>query len=467
MADFDLLIIGAGSAGLSIAAGAAQLGVRVALVERDRMGGECLNAGCVPSKALLAAAHAAGTIRESWRFGLRVPSPTVDWDAVRDHVRGVIAAIAPNDSEARFTALGVTVLRGEARFTGPDAVTVNGRTLTAKRFVVATGGQAVVPPIPGLADIPHWTNERLFELTERPDHLLILGGGPLGLEMADAFSGLGCRVTVIEGASIANRDDIELVNGLRTIMIRRGIRFLEGCAVASAEAGPVLVLADGRRIEGTHLLVALGRRPNLTALNLDAAGVAASRAGVITDAGLRSPGNKRVYAAGDVADPAGIGPRAFTHVASYHASIIIRRALFRLPARLDYSALPRVIYTSPELAQVGATEAEAGPGAEILRWPMADNDRAQAERDTGGLVKLIVRRNRVIGAGILAPHAGEMIGQWTLAIARRVPLSALADLIAPYPTRAEAGKRAAGSHFTSRLFSDRTRALVRLLGRLP
>jgi len=470
MPDFDLLVIGAGAAGLSVAAGAAQLGVKTALVERDRMGGDCLNIGCVPSKALLAAAHTADAIRGAGRFGLRVPAPEIDWDAVRSHVQGVIAAIEPNDSEARFTALGVTVLRGEARFTGPHSVSVDGQTLTAKRFVIAAGSRATVPPIPGLADIPFWTNATLFDLAERPDHLLILGGGPIGLEMADAFAGLGCRVTVIEAATIANRDDPELVAGLRMVLTRRGISILEGTPVASAEPGPVLVLADGRRIGGSHLLVAVGRRPNVEDLNLEAAGVVTSKLGIVTDAGLRSPGNRRVYAVGDIADPVGIGPRAFTHVGSYHAGIVIRRALFRLPAKVNYAALPRVTYTNPELAQTGMTEAEAreaGSSIQILRWPLSENDRAVAERDEDGLVKLIVSGNRVIGAGILAPHAGEMIGQWTLAIARKIPLSALAGMIAPYPTRSEAGKRAAGSFFAAKLFSERTKAVVRFLGRLP
>ena len=470
MPDFDLLVIGAGAAGLSVAAGAAQLGVKTALVERDRMGGDCLNNGCVPSKALLAAAHTADAIRGAGRFGLRAASPEIDWDAVRAHVHGVIAAIAPNDSETRFAGLGVTVLRGEARFTSPDSIEVNGRPLTAKRFVIAAGSRPAVPPIPGLAAVPYWTNANLFALPERPAHLLILGGGPIGLEMADAFSGLGCRVTVIEASTIANRDDPELVEGLRLALTRRGIALLEGTPVAAAEPGPVLVLQDGRRIEGSHLLVATGRRPNVEALNLEAAGVAVSRLGIVTDAGLRSPGNRRVYAVGDIADPVGVGPRAFTHAALYHAGIVIRRALFRLPAKVDYAALPHVTYTNPELAQTGVTEADAtaaGRAVQVLRWPLSENDRAIAERDETGLVKLVVSGNRIIGAGILSPHAGEMIGPWTLAIARKIPLSALAGMIVPYPTRSVAGKRAAGSYFTAKLFSERTKILVRLLNWLP
>jgi pyruvate/2-oxoglutarate dehydrogenase complex dihydrolipoamide dehydrogenase (E3) component len=470
MPDFDLAVIGAGAAGLSVTAVAAQLGVRVALIERDRMGGDCLNFGCVPSKALLAASHAAQAAGGAGRFGIRLPEPDIDWDAVRGHVHGVIASIAPTDSEARFRSLGATVLRAEARFVAPDALLVDGRRITARRIVIATGSTAAVPPIPGLDRVPFLTNTSIFDLRARPDHLLILGGGPIGLEMADAFIGLGSRVTVVEAATIAGKEDPDLVAGLRDALSAHDVTLLEGAKVASVEPGPTLVLTDGRRIAGSDLLVAVGRRPSLHALDLAAGNVQASQAGIVTDRGLRSLTNRRVYAVGDIADPQGIGPRAFTHVGSYHAGIVIRRALFRLPARIDYAALPRVTYTSPELAQVGMTEAEAraaGHSVSILRWQMAGNDRAIAERDTGGSVKLVVAGNRVLGAGILAPNAGEMIGLWGLAIARRVRLSVLASQVIPYPTRSEAGKRAVSDFFAPRLFAARTKSLVRLLARLP
>jgi pyruvate/2-oxoglutarate dehydrogenase complex dihydrolipoamide dehydrogenase (E3) component len=497
MAEFDLAVIGAGSAGLAVTAVAAQLGVKVALIERGRMGGDCLNTGCVPSKALLAAAHAAQAIRSAGRLGLRVAAPAIDWHAVRAHVQGAIAAIAPADSEARFRALGATVLRGQARFVAPDALDVDGRRITARRIVVAAGSRAGVPPIPGLDRVPFLTNETLFDLPQQPDHLLILGGGPIGLEMADAFAGLGSRVTVVEAARIASREDPELAAGLRSVLAASGVVFVEGVAVAAAEpgraagseagvasgaapgaeatamhdmaAGVTLVLADGRRIAGSQLLVAVGRQPNLDGLDLSAGGVTASPGGIVTDRGLRSVSNPRVFAAGDIADPVGIGPRAFTHVGSYHAGIIVRRVLFRLPARLDYAALPRVTYTHPELAQVGMTEAEAraaGLAPSVLRWPLSDNDRAVAEGDTAGLVKLLVARGCVVGAGILAPAAGEMIGTWTLAIAERTRVSRLAGMIVPYPTRAEAAKRAAGSLFAPKLFSARTKRVVQWLQRL-
>jgi pyruvate/2-oxoglutarate dehydrogenase complex dihydrolipoamide dehydrogenase (E3) component len=473
--DFDLAVIGAGAAGLSVTAAAAQLGLKVALIERDRMGGDCLNIGCVPSKSLLAAAHAAQEACAAGRFGVRVALPETDWDAVRAHVRGVIAAIAPTDSEARFTALGATVLRGHARFVAPDALTVTlprgTHRLTARRFVIAAGGRPAVPSLRGLSDVPFMTNAGLFDATPQPEHLLILGGGPLGLEMAQAHVGLGCQVTVVEAGRIAGRDDPELVDWLRTALVANGVEILEGVTVRRVEKGPTLVLGDGRRIVGSHLLVAVGRRPNTEELGLDSGNIRFGNDGIVTDRGLRSTTNRRVFAVGDIADPEGIGPRYFTHVGSYHASIVIRRALFHLPARIDYAALPHVIYTAPELAQVGITEAEAraaGDAVRVLRCPLADNDRAQAERRTDGLVKLVVSdKGRVLGAGIIAPHAGEMIGTWTLAIARKIPLSALAGMIVPYPTLADAPRRAAAAFFAQRLFAPGTQRLVRLLRWLP
>lgn len=471
MPDFDMAVIGAGAAGLSVTYAAAQLGLRVALIERDHMGGDCLNVGCVPSKALLAAAHAADSARGAGRLGIGLPAPIVDWSAVQRHVHGAIATIAPTDSEARYSKLGATVLRANARFTGPTALAVDGRALTARRIIIAAGSRARVPDVPGLTAVPFLTNANLFELAQRPDHLLIIGGGPIGLEMAQAHAGLGCRVTLVQKGRLAPKEDPDLVAPLRAILQAEGVEIIEDVTLAEVEPGPELRLQDGRRFAGTHLLVATGRQPNLEGLELDAAGIRATVRGIATDAGLRSPSNRAVYAVGDIADPAGIGPRYFTHVGSYHAGIVIRRAVFRLAARLDYAALPRVTYTNPELAQVGLTEAEAkaaGLRMETLSFPMAENDRAITEGRTEGIVKLVVgARGQVFGAGILAPHAGEMIGAWTLAIARKIPLSAMAGMIVPYPTRSEAGKRAAGTRYAAHLFAPGTRRLVRLLSFLP
>ncbi|MGK7868531.1 dihydrolipoyl dehydrogenase family protein [Falsiroseomonas sp. E2-1-a20] len=479
MPDFDVVVIGAGAAGLSTAAISAGLGLKVALVERGVMGGDCLNYGCVPSKALLAAAHAAASARRAGRFGIRLPEPEIDWQALRAHIRGAIDAIAPIDSEARFRGMGVEVIRAPAHFVAPDTVEAAGRRLTFRRCVIAAGSQAIVPDIPGLGPVPWLTNETIFELEDPPGHLIILGGGPIGLEMAQAHARLGCLVTVIEAGRIAGRDDPELADGLRRALTRDGVTLLEGARLArvvsarAEDGGPGLtaVLEDGREIGGTHLLLAVGRAPRLAGLDLQAGQVQATKAGIATDAGLRSLTNRRVFAVGDIADPRGIGPRAFTHVASQHAGILARRMLFRLPARVDYAALPRVTYTDPELAQIGLTEAEArdaGHEVNILRFPVAETDRAVAEGIGEGLVKLVVTpKGRLLGAGILAPHAGEMAGTFALMIGRKLPLSALAGLVLPYPTLAEAAKRAAGDFYAPRLLSPAVKRVVGLLKRLP
>ena len=474
MREFDLAVIGAGAAGLSTAYVAARLGLRVALIERGRMGGECLNVGCVPSKALLAAAHAAHAVRRAGRYGVRAGASGIDWAGVQAHLRGAIAALAPADSVERYTGLGATVLQGTARFVARDALAVSigaeTRRVSARRIVIATGSRPIVPDLPGLDRVPFLTNDTLFDLDAAPEHLLILGGGPIGLEMAQAHARLGCRVTLVQSGALGARDDPELIAGLRVALQADGVAILEHARVVEVRPGPVLVLEDGRSVVGSHLLVAVGRRPTLERLDLAAGRVAVTPRGIDVDTGLRSRTNRFVYAAGDVADPRGVGPRYFTHVGSYHAGIIVRRALFRAPARIDYAGLPRVTYTDPELAQVGLTEAEAraaGHAVETLRWPLTENDRAVTEGDTVGLVKLVVSGNRVLGAGILAPHAGEMIGTWTLAITQRIKLSALTGMIVPYPTRAEAGKRAAGTRFTPRLFAPKPRLAARLLARLP
>jgi pyruvate/2-oxoglutarate dehydrogenase complex dihydrolipoamide dehydrogenase (E3) component len=474
MPDFDLVVIGAGAAGLSVTAISAALGLKVALVERGEMGGDCLNYGCVPSKALLASAHAAAAARRAGALGIRLPEPEVDWDAVRAHLRGAIARIAPTDSEARFRAMGVEVIRAPAHFTGPDQVQAGGRRISFRRCVIAAGSAAIVPPIPGLGPVPWLTNETLFDLEEKPGHLVILGGGPIGLEMAQAHARLGCRVSVIERGAIAGREDPELADGLRRALRRDGVALHEGATVERfepAEPGLAAILGDGTRIEGTHLLLATGRAPRLAGLDLKAAGVEATARGIATDAGLRSVSNRRVWAVGDIADPRGIGPRAFTHVASQHAGVIARRMLFRIPARVDYAALPRVTYTGPELAQVGMTEAEArdaGLDPRPFRFPLPETDRGIAEGLEEGLVKLVVSpKGRLLGAGVLGPHAGEMAGMFGLMIGRKLPLSALAGLVLPYPTLAEAAKRAAGDFYAPKFLSTFSKRLVGLLWRLP
>ncbi len=472
----DICVLGAGSAGLSIAAGASQMGARTVLIEKAAMGGDCLNYGCVPSKALLVAAKAAAAHRQGAALGVHQAPPRVDFGAVHDHVQGVIAAIAPMDSVERFEGLGVTVLRGAGRFVDPRAVAVNGTRIQARRFVVATGSRPLVPPIPGLDEVDYLTNETVFDLTALPAHLIVIGGGPIGCELGQAFRLLGAKVSIVEMAGILPKDDPELVAILRQRLRADGIDLHEGAKVVGVKrngAGVEVEVEtktetgrDGTRrtIAGSALLLAAGRTPSVEDLGLEAAGIDFDRKGLKLDRRLRTT-NPRVYGAGDVA-----GGLQFTHMAGYHAGVVIKNALFRWPAKVDEGAVPWVTYTAPELAQVGLSEdvARAAQGEiRILRWPFAENDRAQAERRTGGLVKAITTPGgRILGASILGAQAGELIQPWVLAISAGLKISALAGMIAPYPTLGEASKRAAGSFFLPKLFSARTRWLVRLLGRL-
>jgi pyruvate/2-oxoglutarate dehydrogenase complex dihydrolipoamide dehydrogenase (E3) component len=462
----DLCVIGAGSGGLAVAAGAAQIGAEVVLVERGAMGGDCLNFGCVPSKSLLAAARIANLGRRGAELGISYARPQIDFAAVADSVQRVIAEIAPNDSVERFEGLGVRVLRAEARFTSPRTVRAGDVEIRPRRFVIATGSQPAIPPIHGLADVPYLTNETIFANRQLPEHLIVIGGGPIGIEMAQAHCRLGARVTVFDIGPLLPRDDAELSAMLVARLSAEGIVCHPEVAIAGVEHTKktvVVRLANNEQIVGSHLLVAAGRHPTVEALDLAAAGIAATAKGITVDARLRTT-NHRAFAIGDVAG----GPQ-FTHIALYHAGIVIRNALFRIPARVDYRALPWVTYTDPELAQVGLTEAASRVAEEVPRvlgWRFAENDRAQTERETEGAVKIVTRGNgRILGASILGAGAGDLILPWALAISQRLKISAMANLIVPYPTRGEAGKRAAGSYYTPALFSPRTRRLVRLLAK--
>ena len=470
----DICIIGGGSGGLSVAAGAAQLGASVVLFERAEMGGDCLNTGCVPSKAMLEAAKIAKIANNGMpSMGISAGQAQIDFGAVKAHVRDVIAGIAPHDSEERFRGLGVNVIKSEASFTSKDSVTAiqDGEPISvrAKYFVVATGSHPVAPPINGLEGVSYYTNETIFDLNEKPQHLIIIGGGPIGIEMAQAHRRLGCDVTGLEAFAIMGRDDPDLVGRLMTKMTDEGIRLIEQARITRITqngARIMIDISDGESIEGTHLLVAAGRRPNIDTLNLEAASISYDARGIQTDNRLRSS-NKRVYAIGDVA-----GRHQFTHVAGYHAGIVIRNILFKLPAKLRDDAIPWVTYTDPELAQTGLTwtEAVSRYGAEAVRrtdWELRDNDRARAARRTEGLIRVISdKKGKILGASILAPNAGELIHSWTLALQAGLKMSAMAGTIAPYPSWSEASKRAAGAFFTERLFSARTKKLVQFLLKL-
>ncbi|MGC2857021.1 dihydrolipoyl dehydrogenase family protein [Novispirillum sp. DQ9] len=458
----DVCVIGAGSGGLSVAAGAAQLGVRTVLVERGAMGGDCLNTGCVPSKALLAAAHAAQAARDAAALGV-VARPEIDFAAVHRHVHGAIAAIAPHDSQERFEGLGVTVLREDARFLDARTLRAGAVTVRARRFVLATGSRPLVPDLPGLARVPFLTNETVFTLTERPRHLIVLGGGPIGCELAQAFRRLGAQVTLVARSRLLPREDPDLGAMVAARLRREGVEVREHASAHAVEpdAEGVALAVGGHRLTGSHLLVATGRRPTVEGLGLEAAGVVVEARGVRVDGRLRTS-NRRIFAVGDVA-----GQGQFTHLAGHHAARVVRAMLFRLPGG-GGAAIPRVTYTDPELAQVGLTESQAraehGDGVRVLAAPFADNDRARCEARTDGLLKVVTtRRGRVLGAGIVGAAAGDLLVPWILAVDGVVPLRALAGMVVPYPTRGEVTKRAAGAYYKESLFSPRSRAVVRFL----
>ena len=463
----DVCVIGAGSGGLSVAAGAVQLGARVVLIEGGRMGGDCLNYGCVPSKALLASSKAAAAMRHAGVYGVGGAEPEVDYARVMERVQAVIAAVAPADSQERFEGLGVRVVRDWGRFVSPEEVEAGGLRIKARRFVVATGSGPLVPPIPGLDTVPFLTNETLFDLRERPEHLLVIGGGPIGMEMAQAHVRLGSRVTIIEGAKALGKEDPEAAAVVLNRLRAEGVEIVESTKVAevSSEGGVTVRAEGGASWTGSHLLLAVGRQVALDRLDLDRAGVDHDRKGVTVGDDLRSKSNRRVYAVGDAA-----GRLMFTHVAGYHAGIVVRRILFGLPAKARQSHIPWATYTDPELAQVGMTEAEArqahGSRLTVARFRYGESDRAQTEGRTEGFIKVMVVRGRPVGATIVGAGAGELIGLWALALSSGLKMSAVASMVAPYPTLTEIDKRAASAYLSPKLFGNpMVKRVVRLVQR--
>ena len=463
----DLCIIGAGSGGLSIAAAASQMGARVVLVEGGEMGGDCLNVGCVPSKALIAAANHAHAMTTGAPFGIAPVTPKIDFAAVKDHIARVIETIAPVDSQARFEGLGVHVIRAYGRFISPTDLQAGGTIIRARRFVIATGSRPLIPAIPGVETVPYLTNETIFALREKPSHLIIIGGGPIGIEMAQAHRRLGCMVTVIEGMLALGKDDPDLAAVVLAALRAEGVTILEGMPVDRLSGTPGEVCAglqDGTAITGSHILIAAGRNVALDGLDLAAANVDHTAKGVTVGVDLRSS-NRRVYAAGDAA-----GGMQFTHVAGYHAGVIIRSAMFGLPSRSKTAHIPWVTYTDPELAQVGLTEEQAkvahGRAVTVTRFEFQHNDRAQTMGQPAGLIKVMVLKGRPIGASIAGPQAGELIGLWALAISANLKMSAIAGMVAPYPTLGEISKRAAGAYFSPQLFANPlVKRVVRLVQR--
>jgi len=477
----DICVIGTGAGGLAAAAAAAAFGVNVVLIEQGRMGGDGRTSGSLPANALIVAAEHANALRNGARFGAKAVRFGVDFAAVRAHVRGVVAAVAPQQSRERFNGLGVHVIEGVARFTDRETVAVNGFDIKARRFVIATGSAPALPAIPGLAATPYLTNETVFDLPDCPRHLIVIGAGSIGLELAQAFARLGAEVTVLEAATPLANEDPECAGIVLDALGREGIALRAGVKIARVRRALARVQVDivtepdqetpqktrqKRRhetIEGSHLLVAAGRRPNLENLDLDAAGIRYERNGIVVDRLLRTS-NKNVYAIGDAID----GP-GFTHLANHHAGLVVRHALFRIPLRADRHAIPRVTYTDPELAQVGLIEDEARAHCgiiRVLRSSYRENDRALAAGATHGHIKIITdRRGNILGVTIVGAQAAENIAAWTLAISQKLNIEAFAGVIVPYPTFAEVGKRAAMTYFTRGLTSPLTRRIIGWLRR--
>jgi len=469
----DLIILGGGSGGLVVASVASQLGLKVTLIEaREKLGGDCLHYGCVPSKSLLYCARLVQQQRHAASLGL-IPAvePEVDQAAVNAYIRSVVDTLQEHDDPERFRSYGCEVLYGSGRFVGPRQVEINGEVLKAKRVVIATGSSPFIPPIEGLEEAGYLTNEQLFSLEQRPGHLAILGGGPIGIEMAQAFHRLGSRVTVLlRGDTIMPNDEPEHTAQLKSVLLEEGVEFLSNSGlqrVARCEDGELAlslqVAGDELDMRVNELLVATGRKPNIEGLNLEAAGVKAGRRGISVDARLRTT-NPHIYACGDVC-----GPYQFTHMAEYQAGIVISNALFRYPKKVDYRLVPWVTYTEPELAGVGLSEQKAkeqGLEVEVLRFPFKDVDRAVTEGATAGGTKFVVHKGKIVGASILGPRAGELLHEIVLAMKSGSSLTTISSTIHAYPTLSQVHRRTANTQLSSKLFSPFSRQIVQWLNRL-
>ncbi len=457
-ARYHLVVIGAGTAGLVSAAGAAALGARVALVERDLMGGDCLNVGCVPSKSLLRCARAVADVRDAGRFGVEVPAGVrVHFPAIMERMRQLRAEISPHDSAARFRSLGVDVFLGQARFSARNTVEVAGKTLPFARAVIATGARAARPPIPGLEQTGYLTNETVFTLTELPRRLAVIGAGPIGCELAQAFARFGAEVTLLGSRpQLLPRENSDAASLVEKALLRDGVHLLLGSKVVAVElcgAEKVLRVEGGTATEvrADAILVGVGRQPNVEELGLEAAGVAYdAKLGVHVNERLRTS-NRRIFAAGDVCSRF-----KFTHAADAMARIVIRNALFLGRAKVSALTIPWCTYTDPEIAHVGLYEHEAlarGYEVKTFTQELSGVDRAILDGETEGFVKVLVRggSDRILGATVVGRHAGEMIAELTLAMTHRLGLRALAETIPPYPTQAEAIRKVGDAYQRTRL----------------
>ncbi|MBM7614706.1 dihydrolipoyl dehydrogenase family protein [Alkaliphilus hydrothermalis] len=446
--DYDIIVIGAGSAGLVIAAGGASLGAKVALVEESKMGGDCLNTGCVPSKTFLKSAHLAKDIQLSHKFGINASLNNVNLENVMNRVKSVIKSIEPHDSKERFEGLGVDVFLKKGKLMDNHRVSIGEQFITGKYIVIATGAKPSIPNIKGLDEVFYLTNENVFGLKKLPTHLIVLGGGPIGLELGQGFRHLGSKVTIIDKHSdIFHKDDPEVGPWMKEKFLRDGMDLQLGASILQVKQDGddvvVVIEADGqsKEIRGDQLLVALGRRPSSQNLGLEEIGVEMDEKGYIKANAKLQTNIKNIYACGDVT-----GPYQFTHMAGYQASIVLKNIVFKLNAKVDYSAVPWTTYTKPEVSHVGYTEQQAkslGMFKDYLIVDLADNDRAKSENDEG-FIKLILGRNkRIIGATVISDKAGEMIPVVTLAIKKKLSSSIFLNMIFAYPTESEIYKIAA------------------------
>ena len=468
MSQRDLVIIGGGAGGLVVASVAAQLGLKVTLIEKAaKLGGDCLHYGCVPSKTLIHAARVASLMRRGPEFGLPACNPAVDLGKVSDHVQAVIDQIQIHDDPERFRSYGCEVIFGAATFNGTHEVLVNGQVIQGRRLVIATGSQPFIPPIEGLEETGYLTNENLFSLRDLPKRLMVLGGGPVGLEMAQAFARLGSDVTVVERLPhLLPQEDPEVADVLQAQLVSEGMVIHTSTTVdrVSRVAGEIRVeCSRGLPFAADALLVAVGRHPVVEGLGLDAAGIDHDANGIKVDRRQRTS-QKHIFACGDVC-----GPYALTHMAEYQAGIVISNAIFRVPKKTDYRVVPWVTYTDPELARVGLTEQQArekGIEPDVLRFPFQNIDRALTDGQTVGLTKLVVHKGKILGAAILGPHAGELIHEIVLAMKTGAGISDISSTIHAYPTLAQVHRRTVNTWYARKLFSPGTRRLVKWVNRL-
>jgi pyruvate/2-oxoglutarate dehydrogenase complex dihydrolipoamide dehydrogenase (E3) component len=463
---YDVVVIGAGAGGLTAAGGPAMFGLKSALIEEGEMGGDCLNSGCVPSKALIAAAARAWEAQRGTRLGVTLSPPKVDFAAVLAHVKASIETIAPVDSQERFEGMGVDVFRGRGKLIDDRTVEVNGRRLSAKRIVIATGSRPRIPEIPGLADVPYLTNESLFDLDALPTHLAILGGGSIGMEMAQAFRRLGAQVTVFEQAEPFPRDDRDAADLVIQKLRGEGVSIRTGTGLLSVERGTdgvILKLDDGTSVAASHLLVSAGRAPNVEGLGLEGVGVKVGRDGIIVDVRRRTS-NHRIFAIGDCRE----GPR-FTHASGNDGSVVTMNIALGFPAKADFRALPWVSYTDPELAQVGLTEAAAREkfgAVDVTRQDFSHNDRAITEGETEGFIKMIRHKGKVIGVTIVGRHAGDLLLPWSMVIKGKASSFELGGAIIAYPARSDLSKAVAFAAHEPVVFGAWSKRWAQLVSKL-